>query len=84
MTAPSLVQMGTNGVQAGLEQFAKAASDISKVGVKSGAKVDTQSALQDITDASVDLLQSQQQVEASAAIVTHADEVLGTIINTIA
>ena len=73
------IQIGTMGIQAGVEQAERAAHEISKIGM-----VDSKgtSALADLTTASVDLLQAKNQVQASASVILTGDEMLGAIINT--
>lgn len=77
----SLSQIGSSGIQTGLEQAQRAALDIAKVGT---AQSDQGSALASLTEASIDLLEAKNQVQASAKVVATADELLGTVIDTIA
>lgn len=81
MAGLSLSQIGSSGIQTGLEQAQRAALDIAKTGTVQG---DQTTALRDLTEASIDLLEAKNQVQASAKIVSTADELLGTIIDTIA
>ena len=82
MAGISLTQIGSSGIQAGLEQAQQAARDIAKAGTANDNGGD--SALASLTEASVDLLEAKNQVQASAKVVATGDELLGTIINTIA
>jgi len=79
MSAIGLVQIGSAGIQAGIEQAERAAHSISQLGT---VKDNNNSALNDIAESSVDLLQAKNQVRASAAVIRAADETLGSIINT--
>ncbi|MGB5324022.1 MAG: flagellar biosynthesis protein FlgE [Pseudomonadales bacterium] len=81
MTGISLVQTGISGVQNGLEQAQRAALEIARVGTTGGEQ---KSELADIASASVDLLEAKNLVQASAKVLNSADEMLGTIIDTIA
>jgi len=81
MAGLSLSQIGSSGTQTGLEQAQRAALDIAKVGTEESDKT---TALNDIAEASVDLLEAKNQVQASASIVATADDLIGTIIDTIA
>ena len=80
MAGLSLSQIGSSGIQTGLEQAQRAALDIAKA----GTETEQATALSDLTEASVDLLEAKNQVQASAKIVSTADELIGTIIDTIA
>ncbi len=75
------IQLGTLGIQAGVEQAENAAHDISKIG---SVENEGDSALADLSDASVDLLRAKNQVQASANVVRTGDDILGSIINTTA
>ncbi len=81
MAGLSLSQIGSSGIQTGLEQAQRAALDIARVGTTQDDQV---SELSSLAEASVDLLQAKNQVQASAKIVATADELIGTIIDTIA
>lgn len=81
MAGLSLSQIGSSGIQTGLEQAQRAALDIAKAGTVQG---DQTTALRDLTEASIDLLEAKNQVQASAKIISTADELVGTIIDTIA
>lgn len=81
MAGISLTQIGSSGIQTGLEQAQRAALDIARVGI---TDEDNVSDLGSLTEATVDLLEAKNQVQASAKVVATGDEMLGTIIDTIA
>ena len=81
MAGLSLSQIGSSGIQTGLEQAQRAAFDIARAGT---TQSDQDSALSSLTEASVDLLEAKNQVQASAQIIKTADELIGTLIDTIA
>lgn len=81
MAGLSVSQAGFTGLQNGLEQAQRAALEIARVGTTNG---EVKSELADITTASVDLLEAQNLVQASAKVLNTAQETLGTIIDTIA
>ena len=80
MAGISLTQVGSSGIQSGLEQAQRAAQDIARVGTAS----DPTSSLASLVESSVDLLEAKNQVQASAKLISAGDEILGTIIDTIA
>lgn len=89
----SLLSLGTQGVNNGLTIARNAAADIASVATSSpgtpvGAEPPTSpeapESLSDLTSAAVELKVGELQVKASAAVIKTADEVLGTIINTVA
>ena len=82
MAGISLTQIGSSGIQSGLEQAQRAAQDIARVGLSNGDEQN--SSLNSLAESSVDLLQAKNQVQASAQVVNAGDELLGTIIDTIA
>ncbi|MBT8148848.1 MAG: flagellar biosynthesis protein FlgE [Pseudomonadales bacterium] len=82
MAGISLTQIGSSGIQSGLEQAQRAAQDIARVGA--GDADQQNSSLNSLVESSVDLLQAKNQVQASAQVVNAGDEMLGTIIDTIA
>lgn len=85
MVISNLPQIGASGIQTGLEQAQRAALDIARVGTTTGtSNSDSTSSLADLTEASVDLLEAKNQVQASANIVAAGDELIGTIIDTVA
>ncbi len=77
----STIQQGHLGVQSGMRRAEEAARDIVKVGT---TEIESSSSLNDLAEASVDLLEAKNQVQASAKVVQAGDEMLGTVINTIA
>ncbi|NNC54373.1 MAG: flagellar biosynthesis protein FlgE [Pseudomonadales bacterium] len=81
MASITATQTGITGVQNGLEQAQRAALEIARVGTTGGEQ---KSELADLTAASVDLLEAQNQVQASAKVLNTAQDTLGTIIDTIA
>lgn len=82
MAGMSLSQIGSSGIQTGLEQAQRAAMDIARVGT-ANSEADN-SALASLAESSVDLLEAKNLVQASAKVAAVGDELLGTIINTIA
>lgn len=79
MTAIGVIQLGSQGVQAGIEQAERAAQEISRHGsIEQGGE----SALKGLTESSVDLLQAKNQVQASTSVIKAGDDTLGSIINT--
>ena len=82
MAGISLTQIGSSGIQTGLEQAQRAALDIARVGTASDA--DQNSSLTSLTEASVDLLEAKNQVQASAKVFNAGDQMLGTLIDTVA
>lgn len=81
MAGISLTQIGSSGIQTGLEQAQRAALDISRVGTSTS---ESNTSLDDLTTAAIDLLEAQNQVQASAKVVSTGNDLLGTIIDTIA
>ena len=69
---------GMSGVHAGLQQANAAAQDIAQA----TNKPEADNSLNKVTEAVVDLKVSELQVEASAAVVKTADDMMGTLINT--
>jgi hypothetical protein len=82
MAGVSLSQIGSSGIQTGLEQAQRAALQIAQAGVSDADR--SGSALTSLAEASVDLLEAKNLVQASAKVVATGDELLGTIIDTIA
>ena len=90
----SVLSSGLRGIQSGINSAREAAEDIAQATTSdqfSNAVNPSQSlaaaeqgggGLESITEAAVQLKVSELQVEASAAVVRTADEVLGTLINT--
>ena len=71
----SAINSATQGIQRGLQDASKRATKIAHAGT-------SESTNNDITEASVELLQSIQQIEASAKAVQRIDEAIGSIIDT--
>lgn len=69
----ALLQIGATGMQTGLRQAEQAATDIA--GAVNNDEVD-------LTHAVVDLLQAENQVKASAQVVKTADQLIGSLIDT--
>ena len=67
------------GIQRGLDGMRKDAADIASADQLNNAGQET-----DLVDSLVSLKQNQVQVQASAKVVSALDEVMGTIIDTIA
>ncbi|MGK0500162.1 MAG: hypothetical protein ACJAYG_001809 [Oceanicoccus sp.] len=82
----SVLSSGLQGIQAGIGQARQAAQDIADATVAPTSNDATGPASKDpvraIAEAAVALRVSEQQVQASAAVVKTADEVLGTILDT--
>lgn len=69
----ALLHIGASGMQTGLRQAEQAATDIA------GAVNNDEA---DLTHAEVDLLQAENQVKASAQVVKTADQLIGSLIDT--
>jgi len=76
--ANSLLQLGSAGIQMGLQQAGHAAADIA------GAVHDNHLNNGALASSAVDLLQAEHHVKASAQMVRAADELLGAFIDTFA
>jgi flagellar hook protein FlgE len=72
----SVLSSGVQGLQAGLGRANQAAGQIARAGTGSDGG--------DLTTSLVDLKSSEQQVKASAAVIRTADDMLGTLIDTLA
>lgn len=72
----SVMSTGVQGLQAGFSRANQAAGEIARAGSGSGEG--------DLATSLVDLKVSEQQVKASAAVVKTADDMLGTLIDTMA
>jgi len=81
MTVNSVLQAGVQGIQRGFDGAEKAATDIVRSGTVDGAAGSNSN---DVVEAVVDLKLYQRSVEASAQVVRTADEVLGTLLDTMA
>ena len=71
----SLLSVGTQGVQAGIQRANEAALDIARLSVASGED------MSDLTTSLVELSASEQMVAAAAKVVKTADDTLGTLID---
>lgn len=67
------------GIQRGLDDMRKNAADIASSDQLNNAGQET-----DLVSSLVDLKQNQVQVQASAKVVSALDEVIGTVIDTVA
>jgi flagellar basal body rod protein FlgG len=75
MMVDSVLSVGVTGIQNGVRKAQQAANEIA------GANVADRSQ-DDLTESMVDLKMSEIQVEASAAVVKTADDMLGTLLDT--
>lgn len=75
----SVLAAGVQGMQTGLNQTQRAALDIARAGTVVPESNETPV---DITEALVNLKLGERQVEASAAVIRTADDILGTLIDT--
>ncbi len=88
MNVNTVLQTGIQGVQRGQEGLQKAASEIVNAGTisptegQANAQGNSQSS--SVIEPIVDLKLYEQTVEASAKVVETADEVLGTLLDTLA
>ncbi len=71
----SVMPTGVQGLQAGFGRANQAAGEIARAGTTGGG---------DLATSMVDLKVSEQQVKASAAVIKTADDMLGTLIDTLA
>ena len=81
MNINSAIQTGVDGIQRNLEGVERSASEIVRAGAVDGAAGSNSN---DVVEAVVDLRLYERSVEASAQVVRTADEVLGTLIDTLA
>jgi flagellar basal body rod protein FlgG len=79
MNVNSVLNTGLQGVQSGVEGVQKAASQIVRSGQDGAAGSNS-----DVVEPIVELKLYERSVEASAQIVKTADEVLGTLLDTMA
>ncbi|KZY67424.1 hypothetical protein A3742_11445 [Oleiphilus sp. HI0071] len=79
MNVNSVIDVGLSGVRQGIEGVEKTASDIVRAGAIDGAV-----GANDAAESIVELRLYQRSVEASAQVVRTADEVLGTLLDTMA
>ncbi|MCR8922395.1 hypothetical protein NO559_06400 [Dasania sp. GY-MA-18] len=81
------IQAGQNSAQSAAQKIASASvttpTDTEAVDAVNEATAPASSGLDAITEGAVELLRSEQQVQASAAVVQTADETLGTLIDTV-
>lgn len=75
----SSLQTGLQGVYAGLQSFQQSAQKIASQSVQPEG-----TDLSELVQASVGLILAEHQVAASAEVVKASDEVLGTLLDTIA
>lgn len=80
MNVQNMLNTGVQGVQQGIQGAEKAASDIVKAGTVDGPAGSNSDVLEPI----VELKLYERSVEASAQVVKTADEVLGTLLDTMA
>ncbi|ARN76350.1 hypothetical protein [Oceanicoccus sagamiensis] len=78
----SVLSTGLQGVQSGVSTAQRAAEDIVQATTTDPQTASGGDSLADITEAAVSLKVGEQQVQASAAVVKTADEVLGTLLDT--
>lgn len=76
MAINSIANSGIQGINEGLRQATDAANRIAQPQIDQG--------LEQFTEAAVDLKSAEQQVQASAQVVKTADELVGTLIDTLA
>lgn len=79
MNINTVLQTGVEGIRQGVEGAEKAASEI----VRAGA-VDGPAGSNDVVEPVVELRLYERSIEASAQVVKTADEVLGTLLDTLA
>lgn len=84
MINPSLLQTGSAGVQAGLRQAEQAAGNIARLNTADITEQKSGGDIQSLTESTVELLEAENQVKASAKLIAVADELLGTVIDTLA
>ncbi len=78
----SVLSTGLQGVQSGVSTVQRAAEDIVNATATDPETASGGDALASITEAAVSLKVGEQQVQASAAVVKTADEILGTLLDT--
>lgn len=79
MNLSSIQQTGLDGIQRGLQGIEKAASEIVKIGINDDASGSTS-----FVKPILELKLYERSIEASAKVVEVADEVLGTLLDTMA
>ncbi|KZY38144.1 MULTISPECIES: flagellar basal body rod C-terminal domain-containing protein [unclassified Oleiphilus] len=80
MNVNTVLQTGIQGLQQGQEGMQKAATEIVNASTVSNSEGSSSSVIEPI----VDLKLYERSVEASAQVVKTADEVLGTLLDTLA
>jgi hypothetical protein len=85
----SVLSTGLQGVLSGVENAQQAAQNIASATTIGSTNGEGQSAenpatVVELTEAVVDLKVSEQQVQASAAVIESADEMIGTLLDTTA
>ena len=76
MSISGVLQTGVQGIQSGIQGMERAAGEI--------AQVSTSSGVNDMIEPVMDLKLYELSVEASAKVVQTADELLGTLLDTMA
>ncbi len=76
----SVLSVGLQGLQNGLNSARQAAEDISRA-TTTATSTENKDSAADITAAAVELKLSERQVQASATVIKTADEVLGTLLD---
>jgi len=79
MNISSIQQTGLEGIQRGLQGIEKSASEIVKAGTTDGA-----SGAASFVEPIIELNLYERSIEASSKVVKVADEVLGTLLDTMA
>lgn len=74
----AVLAAGVKGVQTGMNQTARAAQDIARGSVATAGDPGAP----DMITAAVNLKLGERQVEASAAVIRTADQILGTLLDT--
>ena len=78
MDAGSVLQIGTTSLQNGIQRANDAAQVIATSTESDSSTLDT------LTEAQVELISAENQVQAAAQLVRTGDELLGTVIDTLA
>lgn len=79
MNINAVSEIGLSGVRTGLEGAEKAAAEVVRAGTVDGAD-----GTNDVVEPIIELRLYQRSVEASSQVVRTADEVLGTLLDTLA
>ncbi|MEC8010591.1 MAG: flagellar biosynthesis protein FlgE [Pseudomonadota bacterium] len=72
----SAFNAGLAGIQNGMQNFQRSAEKIAQMGVQEEG-----TDLADLAETSVDMLQAENQVEASTKVVKSYDDALGTLLD---